>query len=180
MLARKACSEEKQKVIEFYEKVCHELLGAEYTPYWEVGVYPTYEELDTFVEEGRVYIGFEGKDILCAAVISQGEDPIYAGHNWNHKASDDKVGIIHLLAVDSSHKGKGYAGEFVIFLLGVLADMGLEVCHLDALADNVPAIKLYNRFGFETSGKTIIHYDDLGDVYVYLFEYDLKKISSYC
>jgi ribosomal protein S18 acetylase RimI-like enzyme len=55
--------------------------------------------------------------------------------------------------------------------------MGLEVCHLDALGDNLPAVKFYEKFGFETSGRSIVHYEDLGDVEVYMFEYDLKKIS---
>ena len=56
-----------------------------------------------------------------------------------------------------------------------MRNLGMDVCHLDALADNTPAVRFYERCGFETTGETIVHYDDLGDVAVYLYEYDLKK-----
>ena len=177
MLARKAQNSEKNAVISFYEDICRELNGARYTPYWEVGVYPTYEELGENIENGRVYIGFENSDIACAAVISIGEDPIYADHEWNLRTDDQKIGIIHLLAVRSAYRGKGTSGEFLIYLLDQMRMMGLEVCHLDALGDNLPAVRFYEKFGFETSGISIVHYEDLGDVEVYMFEYDLKRVS---
>ena len=177
MLARKAQISEKNAVISFYEDICRQLSGARYTPCWEVGVYPTYEELEEDLENGRIHIGFEDNEIACAAVISIGEDPIYAEHQWKHQTDDRKIGIIHLLAVSSNYRGKGTSGEFLIYLLTQMRMMGLEVCHLDALGENLPAVKFYEKFGFETSGRSIVHYEDLGDVEVYMFEYDLKKIS---
>ena len=174
MLMRKICSDEKQKVISFYEKVCRDI-GSDHTPYWTVGVYPTYEELEENVAEGRTYGGFEGEDLVCAAVISRGEDPVYAGHDWNYKTDNDRIGIIHLLATDSSSRGKGYGKLFLNYLLKEMKDLNMDVCHLDALADNTGALRFYEKNGFETAGETIVHYDDLGDVGVYLYEYDLRK-----
>ena len=79
MLMRKVNSDEKQKLISFYKRVCREI-GSDHTPYWEVGVYPTYQDLENDVDEGRAYGYFEEDDLLGAAIISRGEDPAYVSH----------------------------------------------------------------------------------------------------
>ncbi len=175
MLMRRIRSDEKKRVISFYEKVCWEI-GRDHTPYWMVGIYPTYEELEEDVDEGRTYGGFEEENLVCAAIISRGEDPVYAAYDWNYKADDDRIGVIHLFAVNSACREKGQGKLFLNYLLKEMKEMDMDVCHLDALADNTPAVRFYEKNGFETAGETIVHYDDLGDVAVYLYEYDLRKM----
>ena len=176
MLMRKVNSDEKQKLISFYKRVCREI-GSDHTPYWEVGVYPTYQDLENDVDEGRAYGYFEEDDLLGAAIISRGEDPAYVSHDWAYKADDDRIGIIHLFVMDSSCRGKGQGRVFLNYLLKEMKELDMDVCHLDALGDNIPAIKFYEKCGFETSGETLVYYEDLGDTPVYMFEYDLKNIQ---
>jgi putative acetyltransferase len=63
------------------------------------------------------------------------------------------MGYISLLAVHDAWQGHGIGGALLAALLD-LADnwLNLQRVTLSAMADNAPAIKLYERFGFATEG----------------------------
>ena len=50
-----------------------------------------------------------------------------------------------------------------------------DAIHLDAVADNLPAIRLYEKHGFRSIGLYDVYYPDTGQIVVNLLEYDYEK-----
>lgn len=58
------------------------------------------------------------------------------------------------IAVDSKYRGKGVGGQLLQAGLKYVSALGAKTVKLEARPDNVPAVKLYKKFGFKTIGKT--------------------------
>lgn len=57
------------------------------------------------------------------------------------------------LAVDPDLRRRGLAGHLLTACLETLHAHGIDRCHLEARADNVAALGLYRRLGFEEVGR---------------------------
>lgn len=60
--------------------------------------------------------------------------------------SEIAIGIL------KAHWGKGYASLMLEELIGRAKDKGTEVLQLEVLSDNIRAIRLYEKFGFDHVG----------------------------
>jgi ribosomal-protein-alanine N-acetyltransferase len=56
------------------------------------------------------------------------------------------------LATDIKARGKGYASKLMQHLTETLYDQGCKKLLLEVAIDNIAALRLYNRLGFETIG----------------------------
>ncbi len=73
-----------------------------------------------------------GKIVACGlCVIERG----YAG--------------LYDIVVDSSYRGNGYGFDVCSSLLNTAVDLGAKTAYLQVIAENVPAIALYQKLGFE-------------------------------
>ena len=59
-----------------------------------------------------------------------------------------KRGWIGGFGVAPEHRGRGYAGELVEYMLAQARERGLESVTLEVLSENAPAIRVYERAGF--------------------------------
>jgi ribosomal-protein-alanine N-acetyltransferase len=62
------------------------------------------------------------------------------------------------IGVVPEQRGRGVAG--VLLALDELSGRGFPVCHLEVRADNLPAIRLYERFDFRLAGRRRGYYSD--------------------
>lgn len=56
------------------------------------------------------------------------------------------------IAVGREHRRQGIAGQLVAYTLRALAEQGVDRCFLELRAGNLPALALYERFGFGRVG----------------------------
>ncbi|WP_302150694.1 GNAT family N-acetyltransferase, partial [Limosilactobacillus vaginalis] len=89
------------------------------------------------------------------------------------KASEQEIGIWHLIAVHPDYRRTGISHQLLDGLLDEARREGKKVIHLDVLADNLPSEKLYSKIGFRIIKELIIHYDDIGDQQAKVMEYQL-------
>lgn len=67
-------------------------------------------------------------------------------------------GELNIFIGDSEQRSKGYGRAAVSLLIEyALQDLGLQRLYLSVLADNIPAIKMYEKCGFKTEGKLRKH-----------------------
>jgi len=67
-----------------------------------------------------------------------------------HVCSDEyKVGVLGSIATHPDHRGRGLATALTSHLTAELVNEGKLIC-LNVKADNVPAIRCYEKLGFET------------------------------
>ncbi len=56
--------------------------------------------------------------------------------------------VIHALAIATDRRGKGLGEEIVNFCIEEARKNGYKDLRLDAVPDNIPALKLYKKSGF--------------------------------
>ncbi|ABB38787.1 ribosomal-protein-alanine acetyltransferase [Oleidesulfovibrio alaskensis G20] len=67
------------------------------------------------------------------------------------------------IATHPAHRRNGYACKLLSMMLQVAARMGIEKAILEVRRSNLPAIRLYERLGFEPAGVRKGYYQDTGE-----------------
>jgi ribosomal protein S18 acetylase RimI-like enzyme len=67
------------------------------------------------------------------------------------KLHPDRMGEIHMVAVDPAHQRRGIAGRLTEFALAAMKELGMTVAMVETGADagHAPARRTYERSGFE-------------------------------
>ena len=138
---------------------------------WSKGKHPTVEGIRAYIDEGNMYLYREDKRIIGAMAVTmyQGED--YHAIEWTQQVSDDRVAVIHILAVSPDAQGKGIGSTMIRGAIRLAQNNGMQAIRLDALASNTPAHRLYERLGFEYRGKQHLYAENTGWTDFYFFEY---------
>ena len=148
-----------ETIIAFYDDVTERTPEMGTYARWQKGKHPTEEGISAYINEGSMYIYREQGVIVGAMAVTmyQGED--YHAIDWSQQVPDEKVAVIHILAVSPDAQGKGIGSEMI-----------REAIRLDALASNTPAHKLYERLSFEYRGKQHLYAENTGWTDFYFFE----------
>ena len=137
---------------------------------WQKGKHPTVEGIRAYINEGSMYLYRDNGKIVGAMALTmyQGED--YHAIEWAQQVPDEKVAVIHILAVSPDIQGKGIGSEMISEAIRMAKSKGMQAIRLDALASNTPAHKLYERLGFEYRGKQHLYAENTGWTDFYFFE----------
>ena len=157
-------------IIAFYDDVTERTLEMATYARWSKGKHPTVEGIRAYIDEGSMYLYKENDAIVGAMAITmyQGED--YNAIDWTEQVADDKVAVIHILAVSPDSQGKGFGSEMIREAIRLAQNNGMQAIRLDALASNTPAHRLYERLGFGYRGKQHLYAENTGWTDFYFFE----------
>lgn len=76
------------------------------------------------------------------------------------------------IVVKKSCRGRGIGGELLEALIEVCADLNMKSFTLEVNVSNIPAIKLYEKFGFQNLGIRKKYYNNSQDAYI-MTKYDI-------
>ena len=157
-------------IIAFYDDVTERTPEMAVYARWSKGKHPTVEGIKAYIVEGSMYLYKEEKVIVGAMAVTmyQGED--YHAIEWSQQVSDDKVAVLHILAINPDYQKKGIGSEMVRKAINLAKEKGMQAIRLDALASNTPAHKMYERLGFEYRGKQHLYAENTGWTDFYFFE----------
>lgn len=150
---RKARQDELQTVFELYRSV----VGDEFCV-WNDD-YPGMLEVEQDSEAGNLFVATEnGRIIGAASIVPENEmDDLSA---W--RISDGSHNEIARIVVDKGFRGRGIAADMVSGLIDELKGRGCSSIHLSVVRGNIPALKTYQKLGFEHVGEADMyggHYD---------------------
>ena len=96
------------------------------------------------------------KDVLLLGVFTNDKNL----HIGNIKINDidfiNKSATLGILIGDGDFRGKGIAGEVIeATILNIWKELGIQVYNLGVDPNNIPALKLYKRLGFQIIEKSI-------------------------
>ena len=165
-------------IIAFYDDVTERTPEMATYARWSKGKHPTVEGIKAYIDEGSMYLYRENGAIVGAMAVTmyQGED--YHAIEWTQQVADDKVAVIHILAVSPDAQGKGIGSEMIRKAIRMAESKDMQAIRLDALASNTPVHKIYERLGFEYRGKQHLYAENTGWTDFYFFEYK-TRINSY-
>ena len=123
---------------------------------WVRGIYPVREVAVAALERGDMYVAelMDPDDpcghplIVASGVINRIQVNVYLDCDWEYKAPDEKVLVLHTLVVDPDARGRGIGPAFVRFYEELAAKQGCEVLRIDTNARNKRARKMYAKLGY--------------------------------
>ena len=158
-------------ILAFYDDVIDHTPDISQYARWCKGKHPTAECIRAYIDEGSMYLYREKDAIVGAMAITmyQGED--YHAIDWTQQVTDNKVAVIHILAVSPDTQSKGIGSEMIREAIHLAHSRDMKAIRLDALASNTPAHRLYERLDFEYRGKQHLYAENTGWTDFYFFEY---------
>ena len=137
------------------------------------GVYPTKDDAERAIYAGALFVYEENGTIVGSIIIDKVQPIEYATIPWKEKLSEDEVMVIHLLMVRPSMSGKGIASSLIKFATELAQKNSCRALRLDTGSQNIPALSLYQKNGFEIIASAS---KKVGDVIAHKNHLFLEKI----
>lgn len=173
MQVRNAVPGDVDAVLAFYHDLIERMQDSPYRPTWEKGVYPARGQLLEAAEAGTLFLAEENSTVLGAFVLNHQQAAGYAHISWQVDAPAEKVAVLHLIGVHPSAHGKGIGTALLQKAEAVCRERGDAVIRLDTLPHNLPARRLYERFGFQSCGEFPLTDPAAGTIPFHLYEYKI-------
>lgn len=171
MNIRLADTDEFDNIRSFYHKVIDMMQDAEYKPAWKKNVYPSDPYLKESIENGELWVCDCENKYTAAMIVNHKCNEEYESINWFSEAERSEITVVHVLCVLPPFHGKGIAGEMVKKVIEIAESTAQKAIRLDVLCGNLPAEKLYIKYGFKYVGTIRMFYEDTGWTDFKLFEY---------
>ncbi|WP_301860638.1 GNAT family N-acetyltransferase [uncultured Megasphaera sp.] len=172
-MIRKAVLEDLHSIEDTYNE--HFQYEQEHTAFtvFKKGVYPTKEGAEQAIDNGALYV-YEEQGRIAGSIIMDAVQPIeYAAMPWRGNFSAEEILVIHLLLVRPSMSGRGIASLLLQFAAELAQKNHRKALRLDTGAQNIPAVSLYEKDGFEIIARAP---KKVGDVIAHANHLYLEKI----
>lgn len=170
-----ATAEEIDEIALLYEEVVGHLVAGTNYPGWIKGVYPTRGTAEDAVAGGTLYVARQASKLVGAAVLNQKQEPAYHTVQWAMDAQDADILVVHTLVVHPSCPRRGIAEGLIQFAAGLALARGMKAIRLDVHEKNTPAIRLYQKCGFQFVGTVSLGFERYGLKWYKLFEKVLER-----
>lgn len=152
-MIRKATPLDIDAVAALYDEVLTDEANTGHYSNWQKGIYPTRTTAEKAIAAGTLYV-LEENGVLCASVILNDiQNEVYEKIPWRYPADPHEVRVIHTLCVAPSQKGRGYAGEMLLFCREQARSEKSRVIRMDTYSGNEPAKRLYQKHGYRIAGQ---------------------------
>ncbi|MFA9462794.1 MAG: GNAT family N-acetyltransferase [Velocimicrobium sp.] len=119
-------------------------------PGWMKGIYPNRRDAEVGIAKGTLYVAKIAEEIVGTIILNHEPEPAYSKAGWKDKNSDySRIFVVHTFAVHPSHLKKGIGMELMNFVNRHAIEQGATSIRLDVYENNIPAIMLYEKSGFE-------------------------------
>ena len=160
MELRRSRRGEENAVLQLYRSV----LGEEFCVWNEY--YPGMEEIRADLGSGGLFLLCEGETVM-GAISAVPENELDGMNCWRIREHAREIARV---VIGKEYRGRGLAGEMVKLLLPILRREGAESVHLSAATGNLPAVRTYEKLGFERVGEA-----DMYEGRYYLMELSLRE-----
>lgn len=140
-------------------------------PGWIKGIYPVRETAENGINEDSLFI-LRKNDIIAGSVILNHEpEKAYNQVTWGIETEYENIIVIRTLVVHPSFINKGIGSALIGFTKKLGMDLQMKAIRLDVSENNIPAISLYEKHGYNYVGTV-----DLGLNYEHLKWFKLYEL----
>jgi len=118
-------------------------------PGWIKGIYPTREDAVNGVANGTLYAAKSAGKIVGSIILNHEPEPAYSKAKWKINADYSSIFVVHTFVVHPSYLKNGIGMELMNFAIQHSINEGAKSIRLDVYENNTPAIRLYEKCGFE-------------------------------
>ena len=152
MLYRKAEEKDIPAIAQIYSDIHTQEESGAVTIGWNRAIYPTEQTAHAALQRGDLFVQETDGRVTGAAIINRIQVESYFDAHWQYQAPEDKVMVLHTMAVHPKMQGRGIATEFVRFYERYAAEQGCTCLRLDTNATNKPGRTLYPKLGYREAG----------------------------
>ncbi len=139
-------------------------------PGWIKGVYPVRENAEEGVREGNLYVARHEGRIIGSIILNHHPEEAYKNASWGIDSDYSKIFVIHTLVVHPDFLKTGIGKKLISFACELGKQLHVIAIRLDVFVNNMPAIKLYESFGFKYVDTVDLGYGNYGLHQFYLYE----------
>ena len=169
-MIRLAKEEDIPAICEIYERVIDEDLAGNISVGWFRGVYPTRETAQEALSKNELFVAQRDGKIVGSAIINKEQVDCYAGAAWHRECDDDKIMVLHTLAVSPDMFRNGVGSEFVSFYEKYALQNGCVELRLDTQVKNSFARAFYKKCGYEEIEVRDCTFNCISSVHLLLLE----------
>lgn len=163
-----------EKDIDELEKLYNDLndylaAGINY-PGWLKGVYPIREDAVKGIKEGYLYVARYDNEIIGSIILNHEPEDAYNKVNWEIEADYSDIVVIHTLVVHPKYMKSGIGQKLMEFATSHGNESRAKAIRLDVYEKNVPAITLYEKFGYRYIDTVDLGYGEYGLDWFKLYE----------
>ena len=153
-MIRAATTTDLDAIVSGYQAhFAHERAHGAYTVFQE-GVYPTRAHAEAALQAQGLYVYTSENQVLASLILHAAQPAEYQHINWSSAALPEQTWVLHLLMVHPSLAGQGIGARLVRYGLDLAAAQGCTAVRLDTGAQNLPAVALYQKLGFQLVAQT--------------------------
>ena len=139
-------------------------------PGWQKGVYPVRQVAVEGVRDGCLYVATQNGEIAGSIVLRHSHEPAYEGTIWQANLEDSEVFVIHTFVVNPKYLQHGIGKKMLGFAYEHALITGTRALRLDVYEKNYPAIKLYEKCGYQYVNTVSLGLEDIGLDWFKLYE----------
>lgn len=162
-----------ERIAAFYKYVIANTPDMPIHARWIYGQHPTDEMITKYIDTGAIYLLEDYGEIAAAMALTMFQDPLYHNIKWSQSLEDTQAAVIHILCVDPAKSRRHIGKRMLTEAVRLAKESGKRAIRLDALASNIPAIKMYENFGFQLKGKMNLYCENAGFTDFLFFDLDL-------
>lgn len=170
MIVRKATENDLDAV----EKLYDEIHTAEEENKQQIGwirdIYPVRATAETALKREDLFVLENDGEIYGTGIINSIQADSYSRGNWKHNISDDKVCVLHTLAISPTSAGKGYGRRFLEFYENYALEHGCIELRIDTNAKNEVARTMYKKHGYTEVGIVPTDFNGIPEIKLVLLE----------
>lgn len=130
--------------------------------------YPNVETYKSSINYKSQYIFIDDEVLIGSVILNESQADEWNKVSWNYQY--EKTLIIHALAINPAHQGKGYGQK----ILELCHEYGINndyiVTRLDVFSENPAAIYLYEKNGYKRVGEVTFDIKPEGHQLYYCYE----------
>ena len=176
---RKISIEELDQIRELYWKLLDSSPKYGQILQWKKNIYPNDGDWTAYIRKGEMYLILQEADVIGAVAVTNGQSEEYRKIHWTVKIEDQEAAVVHLLMIVPEYQGQGVATAALDEIIKLAVAKKKKAVRLDAIGTNVPAQKLYEKYGFVNCGTAQEYYESTGETEFIFYEYVLAEQQLY-
>lgn len=155
---------------QLYDNLNDYLEGTINYPGWKKGVYPIRQDAVVGIQEGCLYVATEHNQIIGSMILRHKPEPAYYTATWQRDLDYSEVLVIYTLVVCPKKLQEGIGQRMLEYAEQYAKGKKIKALRLDVYEKNTPAIRLYQKCGYQYIDTVSLGLEDYGLDWFRLYE----------